>query len=88
MEMEYRELLFQEMRLGEKAELVRPYLQPWLDASRRRLLDRLAAPLPRDELIWLNAMAVMLGDLESSMANDIAAGDSAREEFRRDEGVD
>jgi hypothetical protein len=42
---EYREQLLEEMRLGDRAESVKPYLLPWLESSQAELLNRLSLPL-------------------------------------------
>lgn len=88
MDREYRELLLQEMRLGDAAEACRPFLLPWLESSQASLLTRLSSPSTADELKYLNAAAVVLEDLKRSLLNEIEAGRAARGEFRRGEGLD
>jgi len=88
LEPEYREQLLEEMRLGDRAESVKPYLLPWLESSQAELLNRLSLPLGPEELRMLNATAVVLAHLKGSLLNDCAIGAAARREFRESEGVD
>lgn len=86
--LEYRDSLLAEMRLGDRAEAVKPYLLPWLESSRKALFDRLCQPATPDELRLMNAMAILLSGLQIQLENDIDSGRFARGEFRHAEGLD